>query len=172
MVDEDVENVATETETAEIVTEPVTPEAPVLPTVTSAAQWRKMAKARWLITLPSSVIVKAQRPDWQRLILERILKAEEMLSLRQQVMEPEELEKLPESEQQRLAREHYERIVDIGRRAVPHIVIEPTVMLANGHAPEPDAEYISVDQIPNADIIAVLFWSTGMRELPMREVLD
>lgn len=148
MVDEDKQ---TETETAAVV-EPPKDEPPTpLPTVTSAAEWRRKARACFLVPLPSGAVVKAQLPDWNMLILSGVIKQEQMLDIQAN---------------DEFSEERYKRMSDMAAAVVSHVVIEPIIVASNGHAPEDDAEFISVDQMPAKDLTTLLYWATGVRALP------
>lgn len=130
--------------------EPTAVEQP-LPTVTSAADWRRAARACFLVPLPTTRTVKALHPDWNRLILEGAIKQEQMVDI---------------TNTDEVGPERYQRILDIARRMAPFIVVEPVVVQSNGHAPEDDAEFISVDQIAERDLTTLLYWSVGARIIP------
>lgn len=129
----------------------VVPEAVPLPPVTSAAEWRRKARACFLVPLPSGAVVKAQFPDWNRLILEGTIKQEQLLDIQGS---------------DEFSAERYGRMHAMACNMIPHIVVEPVVVASNGHAPEDDAEFISVDQMPAKDLTTLLYWATGVRSLP------
>ncbi len=51
-----------------------------LPQVTSAAEWKKKARARWLITLPSGNVVKVHKPKWDAIFADPSVDANKILN--------------------------------------------------------------------------------------------
>ncbi len=125
---------------------PVSVELP-LPKVTTAAEWRRKATTRWLVTLPSSgATVKAKRPDFGRLVADNVIT-------------PEQLVNLPMGN----PAANYATLVPLAKAVVPHIVLEPVVLSApNGHAPD---DAICVDEIPHTDLVMLFLWAGGWSEI-------
>lgn len=113
------------------------PAPPPLPAITSAKEWRRYTRGRWLITLPSAAVVKARRPDWARLISQNVLSAEELMAA-QGVRSVGE-------------------IAPLARKLLPHIVVEPRIV--SGAAA--DDEAISVDDISDLDALSLFGWANG-----------
>lgn len=112
-----------------------------LPKVTTATEWRKKSQSRWLIALPSGVIVKARRPDWGQLIHQGVINAEELLEVSGSTD----------------AGTAYTRTLPIARKIVPHVVTEPVIVMERLDNPD----VIHIDDIPEMDILILFSWANG-----------
>ena len=133
----------------EIEMEKVQPAVEPLPEVTTAAQWRQKARARWRVTLPSGAVVEAKRPDFTALIGEGVIDGDALVS----------------SLAATNAKERYERMVPIARATVASIVLNPIIsQTQNGDGT------ICVDDISASDLMALLLWAGGWATSPMPAV--
>ena len=129
--------------------EQVQPAAEPLPEVTTAAQWRQKARARWRVTLPSGVVVEAKRPDFTELIGQGVIDGDALVS----------------SLAATTTKDRYERMMPIARAAVSSIVLNPVISQAqNGDGT------ICVDDIQSSDLMALLLWAGGWATSPMPAV--
>lgn len=125
---------------------PPQPDVPAVPT--SAADWRRVALARWLIRLPSGVRVKVQRPDFGRLIAEGVISRDDLLKAN--MANAAEFDAL-------------------AIRVVPHVVSDPVVTHRNGSKPPADA--MAVEDVPFSDRRAILSWVFGVYSLEEEETV-
>ena len=138
--------------------EPPPPVDPVaaLPPITSAVEWRKRARGRWLITLPSGVTVKAKRPDFSELIGRSVVKLDELMQVQMTAAEGEA----------------YFAMVGLAQKLLPFIVLDPPIVQRNGATHDMNDPVIVADEVPNGDAIAVLLWGLGLNRLTQVEVTE
>lgn len=137
-------------EVAEVPPEPApeqtaAPEAPVLPTVTTAAQWKRRAYPS-LVQLPSGVTIKARRPDFHVLLLDNVITVEQM----QEIVGRGTRSK--------------DALYAVGLEVLPYMVVEPIIVRRNGHAPADDV--MVAEDIPEGDVVALVMWGIGHLPLP------
>lgn len=117
-------------------------------TLTPASEWKKQARARYLLRLPSGNVVRAKRPDYVRLGIEGILDPDELVSI----------SALTTVERNRKA-------LELMPRVLPHIIEVPRVVLSE----DAQEDCITIDDISDMDKLAVFAWSSGMLAAGMIE---
>lgn len=125
---------------------------PELPPVTTAAEWRKKARAVFRVTLPSGATVIARKIDVTTMIGDGELSAD-VFDVAAQT---------PAG--------RYKIFKDASRVAAPRIAVSPRIVAQNG---EPTSEDdIVLDDIPVNDLTALFMWAAGFTALPATEVTD
>lgn len=142
--DTPVEEPATE-EQAPTPEEPAKEKEP--PKVTTAAEWRRDSRTRYLFMLPSGVTVKARKVDPTELMAEGLLSLEEFTDIG---AGGGGVDKLPLR-------------IEIARRCCTRIVVQPAVVMRNGTAPDPTEDIVVADEIPALDAMVLFGWSFGLR---------
>lgn len=123
-----------------------TPEPePVKPAVTSAAHWRRLAKATYLVTLPSQVVVRAKRPDISKLVADGSIKVDDINAL------------------QDPGKDTPLNVVLLGlaKVIIPFAVLEPKIVSEVLPEDAGDLEIMSVEDIHGSDLVALMRWIQG-----------
>ena len=129
--------------------EQVQPVAEPLPEVTTAAQWRRKAKARWRVTLPSGAVVEAKRPDFTELIGQGIIEGDALVKC---LAAPD-------------IKSRYELMLPVANSVVPQVVTSPAICAT----PNGDGS-IGVEEIPPSDRMAIFLWAGGWNTTPVPAV--
>ena len=146
------------------------PEPPPLPKVTTAAEWKRKARAAYLITLRSGVILKVRRKDVQKMAAEGIISVDDLYHVSQTDTFPQmpelpddatdEQKKDAEKERMKMTMmvlaERAKAMLPVARAVAPHIVIEPEIVLANA-----GDNQMLLDEIPENDLNQLLLWALG-----------
>lgn len=132
----------------EIVAEPVAAAAveapPSPPKITTAAEWRKAIRQRWILSLVSGMTVRAKAADVPSLLTDGVVSAEDLLALQQPTEDPSELR----------------RRVDIARRVAAVVIEEPRIQVMHNGEVVPD-DVVPAHEISPTDAIALLSWAMG-----------
>lgn len=131
---------ATEQAAVVAVIEEVVVAVPTIPEVTSVIEWRKKARARWRITLPSGNVIEAKRPDMTALIGDSVIDSQALMTALQAVD----------------SAARYRACLPLARAAVPYILLAPK--LSTDGTVE---DGLIIDEIPNGDLVALFLWSGG-----------
>jgi hypothetical protein len=127
------------------------PAAPPLPAVTSAAEWRRRANGRWLLTLPMGTVVKVRsRPDIVRAVEDGTIAQDELV---------------PTGAPRTLADS-----VSAARRWLPYIVVEPPMMLGDGSPPPEDV--MLVEDVADFEALLITGWAMGTLDETRRAMLN
>jgi len=150
--------------------------------VTSAAEWKKITLTRFLVTLPSGVVVKVRRPDMPQLMSRGLLDAKSFLEIAEPIDKPVPgVEGVSEDEfkaqEEAYSTQTVERMVTLEKMAAqvaPHIVSEPLVLPRGEAVPEGvgEADVAYVDEIPSYDLVQLLLWSMGRANVEFEEIVD
>lgn len=125
------------------------PAVPLSLAVTPASEWRRRAKARYLLKLPSGCVVKARRPDWGKLIAQGIVDPDTMT----RIMGVQD------------AAERTREVIGILPRLLPAFVEDPQIV----DGPDAPDGSICSDDIMHIDMLALFYWSNGTNLLDVRE---
>ncbi len=107
------------------------------PTPTSAREWRKAARRRWLLRLPSGATVKIRLVDLSALMMGGVVTAEDAALLSD------------------TTRETMPQRVQLGQRIATYAVVDPVVVLD----PDDDEEHMPCSDLGAGDAIAMLAWA-------------
>lgn len=107
-----------------------------LPHVTSATEWKRKARARWLITLPSGNVVKVHKPKWDKVFNDPTVDANNILNF-----------------SATNAAEVVKGVIPLARGLAPYIIEDPRI----GN----DDASMSVDDIDDFDLMALFAWARG-----------
>lgn len=130
-------------------------EAARLPPVTTATEWKRKARSRWRVSLPSGAVIEARRPDFTAMIGTGVIDPQLLLAVASDVTNP---------------MERYASLLPMARAAAPQIATYPQVVAS----PDGDgADTISVEDIPIGDLIALFLWAGGWNTtLPCVEIIS
>ena len=115
--------------------------APEPPKITSAAVWKRKAKAIYTIELPSKAIIKAVRPKFGELFKRKIIDAEEIMAA-----------------QGNSIADQVEKILPVARKLMAYTVVAPKVLLELPVGREMDENEILADDIPEDDCLLLFAW--------------
>ena len=134
-----------DTDTAtQAVEEVLVAEVTPLPAITSIAEWKKKAQARWLITLPSGNVVKVRKPKWEKVFNNAGVDAEQLLNFSADT--PAAIIK---------------GVMPLAKALAPYVVEEPPI--------GPDG--LSIEDFDEFDLLALFTWARGTNTaLPVVEV--
>lgn len=152
MADESTMEPFEDPETTAPVVPLTSPEPAPLPPLTTVAEWRRRATARYRMVLPSSFggeirTALLKRPDINAMLAEGALQPEDMTQIG--------------------AGSAYTTLVRLGRAVAPYAFVEPRVVRAGESIPD---DAIGAHEIPEGDLVKMLSWSMGFHEEGVTEV--
>jgi hypothetical protein len=114
------------------------------PTITSPAEWRRRARAAFILTLPNGFVLKVKRPDWAKLARLGVIDAQALISL---------------AGASGVVQVH--QLVPLMDAVLPYLVLEPPVTPAG----EARDDALSVDDIDETTKMILFAWANGQRTM-------
>lgn len=131
-------------EIAETVSVPP-PEPVVSPKPTSAAEWKRKSRARWLLTLPSGSTILAKRADWGRMVATGVVDLQNLAGMPNNLAELEPAQILA----------HLGKMIPMAQAVAREVALEPRIG-------SDDEDAIAFSDIEDTDVLALFAWARGV----------